>query len=255
MSNFLLNVKQLKMLENLSQESWLKIAGFTLLAIIALGVLGFFLFRKGNSSKHNRTRPPAFWTKTNIRNLFGETNIDVLYFYDKDEPFYFLTNFYQLPNYNLIKDNDGNLYKTSEHYFQAKKFTDPRIQDLIRSQINAREAFRKANARENQDRVRRNWHSGNPPQKIKTMKEALEKKFYQNEFLEDALKITKNAILVENAGSKDNYWGAGDDLNGRNWLGILLMELRNEMVSDEFKIPDEWLDKMKSHALSKSRTR
>ncbi len=63
------------------------------------------------------------------------------------------------------------------------------------------------------------------------MREALKAKFTQNEDLKNILLETGDAILVEHT-ENDNYWGDGGDGNGKNMLGKLLMELREELRSE-----------------------
>lgn len=59
------------------------------------------------------------------------------------------------------------------------------------------------------------------------MREALRAKFTQNEDLKKILLETGDATLVEHT-ANDNYWGDGGDGNGKNMLGKLLIELREE---------------------------
>ena len=59
------------------------------------------------------------------------------------------------------------------------------------------------------------------------MKRALRLKF-MNPQLRSLLLSTKNRMLVEDS-PYDRYWGGGRDRKGRNRLGILLMEIRDEI--------------------------
>jgi hypothetical protein len=54
-------------------------------------------------------------------------------------------------------------------------------------------------------------------------------KFDQNPHLRDQLLNTNDAILVENAGAMDSFYGAGADGTGCNYLGIILMRVRHEI--------------------------
>jgi ribA/ribD-fused uncharacterized protein len=76
-------------------------------------------------------------------------------------------------------------------------------------------------------------------QEIAVMKKALQEKFCQNETLKDFLVGTGNLQLAE-ASPTDKFWGTGVGLGkeestnpslwpGKNQLGKLLMELRNEL--------------------------
>ena len=56
------------------------------------------------------------------------------------------------------------------------------------------------------------WHKsrrGCEPGKLRAMYNAIKMKFTQNDDLKQHLINTGNAILVENAGGSDKYWGDG----------------------------------------------
>ena len=59
------------------------------------------------------------------------------------------------------------------------------------------------------------------------MKEGLVAKFTQNQNLKNLLLSTGDKKLVEHT-TNDDYWGDKGDGSGRNRLGELLMEVRNE---------------------------
>src|SRR5437016_1195870 len=105
----------------------------------------------------------------------------------------------------------GKRWPTSEHYFQAQKFLDPK----------AREEVRRAS------RLRPDWEAV----KVGVMREALEAKFRQHEDLERLLLSTGDARLVEHT-ENDAFWGDGGDGSGRNMLGQLLMELRQKLRTE-----------------------
>jgi hypothetical protein len=78
------------------------------------------------------------------------------------------------------------------------------------------------------------------------MYNAVKMKFTQNDDLKQILIDTGTAILVENAGGNDYDWGDGlfkipgggtnwglsniGDDRGKNWLGLLLMQIRDEFT-------------------------
>ena len=64
--------------------------------------------------------------------------------------------------------------------------------------------------------------------KLELMGEALRAKFTQHPGLRAALLATGDARLVEHTGN-DRFWGDGGDGRGQNWLGKLLMELRETL--------------------------
>ena len=64
--------------------------------------------------------------------------------------------------------------------------------------------------------------------KIDIMKKALLAKFIQHEYLRKMLMGTKKRMLVERS-PYDSFWGDGGDGSGQNWLGRLLMEIRDSI--------------------------
>jgi N-glycosidase YbiA len=143
-------------------------------------------------------------------------------FYEKGKPYYEFTNFYQGKPILI----DGDLWPTTEHYFQAQKFVGKNIslQDQIRKQQTPRAAFNFARAHDAEKRS--DWETV----KDNVARKALKAKFTQDERLREILLSTGDAELVE-ASPTDSYWGYGSDKKGTNMLGKLLMELRTHMRS------------------------
>lgn len=137
-----------------------------------------------------------------------------IYFYENSNNYYEFTNFYaNRDNSTLFRWNGYNWY-TSEHAFQAAKYMKATINYsqehkrhvmMISNDPSPRNAF--DYAAKHQDKL---W-SGRLWSKLKDgiMKEILIAKFSQNPYLNKLLLETKNKIIVENAGSKDCYWGNG----------------------------------------------
>ena len=61
------------------------------------------------------------------------------------------------------------------------------------------------------------------------MLKAIRAKFSQDPNLRNSLLDTDNQVLVEDAGQRDNVWGAGADYMGTNHLGRILMHVRDEL--------------------------
>ena len=115
---------------------------------------------------------------------------------------------------------DGYEYKTTEHYYQAMKAENIEEHEFIASAETpkeARERGRKCN-------LRKNWEQ----LKEDVMKTALSTKFNQHPELKEILLESGEEELVEFA-PWDNYWGTGPNGNGKNRLGVLLMELREAL--------------------------
>ena len=116
----------------------------------------------------------------------------------------------------------GKLWPTTEHFFQAQKFKE----------VEYREKIRKANspmiaARMGRDRkkpLRRDWESV----KVGVMRDAIRAKFTQHADLREILLSTGDARIVEHT-ERDSYWGDGGDGSGKNMLGRILMEIRDEL--------------------------
>ena len=116
----------------------------------------------------------------------------------------------------------GKRWPTSEHYFQAQKFADTEHEEAVRRCKTAREAANRGRSRKLP--LRRDWESV----KEQVMLEALRAKFTQHEDLREILLGTGEALLVEHT-TNDSYWGDGGDGSGKNRLGQLLMQVREEL--------------------------
>lgn len=119
---------------------------------------------------------------------------------------------------------DGQVWPTSEHYFQAKKFKDRAIQSKIRKAKTPMIAARMG--RDRSRPLRRDWESA----KVEVMMTALRAKFTQHEELRELLLSTGDEKIVEHT-QNDSYWGDGGDGSGKNMLGRLLVRLRDELRS------------------------
>ncbi len=112
-------------------------------------------------------------------------------------------------------------WPTSEHFFQAMKFEAMIDQNEIRKAKTPLEAARKGRSRKR--KLRNNWES----MKNNVMREAVSAKFKQHVDLRKLLLSTGDSILIERT-DNDSYWGDGGDGKGRNMLGRILMEVRDE---------------------------
>ena len=117
---------------------------------------------------------------------------------------------------------DDAYWPTSEHYFQAQKFHDAVCRERIRRAHSPMDA---ANlGRDRKQKLRNDWESV----KVEVMRKALRAKFSQHAELKTLLLSTGDAKLVEHT-ANDSYWGDGGDGRGRNMLGQLLMQVREEL--------------------------
>ncbi len=129
---------------------------------------------------------------------------------------------------------DGKQWPTSEHYFQAQKFTDAAQQEAVRLAKSPMEAARIGRNRDLT--MRADWEGVRDG----IMLEAVWAKFTQYSNLRELLLSTGNATIVEHT-TNDNYWGDGGDGSGKNVLGRVLMEVRERLRKvDGFSCTEEW---------------
>lgn len=120
---------------------------------------------------------------------------------------------------------DGELWKSSEHYYQYKKFeqTDPHYAQRIKNAPTAEEA--KILSMEN-DHYPDHWDDI----KVDVLRTAVMKKFQSYAELENLLLSTGDEELIE-ANPDDSFWGEGKDGSGKNMMGRILMETREYLRS------------------------
>jgi len=151
----------------------------------------------------------------------SQTKINVINFYRERDAYGFCSNFYKAPI--IIDDIE---YPTTEHYFQAMKFatTDTKYMKKIIDAAGPGESARLGRNRSHP--LRPDWEEI----KDDIMRKALLAKFTQHPSLKKQLLATHDSYLVEHT-KNDRYWGDGGDGTGKNMLGKLLVELRNELLS------------------------
>ena len=138
----------------------------------------------------------------------------VIYFFDPRYENGFLSNFYRA-SFEL----DGKVWVSSEHYYQASKYSGTYYETLIeKADSPAKAAHLGRNAPLD---IRPDWDEV----KLDVMERAVREKFSQNVDLYEMLKETGSAELVEHS-SKDSFWGDGGDGSGNNMLGRLIMTVR-----------------------------
>ena len=147
-----------------------------------------------------------------------QENTTPIEFYSKIPAYREFSNFFP-----SAFDLDGKRWPTTEHYFQAQKFTaTPEYQEEIRLAKTPEKAKSLGASREKP--IRADWDQVRED----VMKKALKAKFTQNADLKAMLLSTGNRPLVE-ANPTDSYWGYGRTKKGKNRMGILLQQLRDEL--------------------------
>lgn len=135
----------------------------------------------------------------------------------------FLSNFW---NCNI--HYEGIDYPSSEHAYQAAKSLDPAIRQSIARLSSAGKAKRAGMAID----LRPNWEQI----KLAVMQDILEIKF-QDSDLKQRLINTGNEESIEGNTWGDIFLGVCRR-EGENWLGVLLMRLRERLVFGTAKISD-----------------
>ncbi len=113
-------------------------------------------------------------------------------------------------------------WPTAEHYFQAQKFAGTPHEALIRLAKTPKQAA--AMGRDRSRPLRSDWQDV----KDDVMREVVRQKFRTHTAIRQVLLDTGSEELVEHAPG-DYYWGCGADGSGKNMLGKILMEVREEL--------------------------
>ena len=116
----------------------------------------------------------------------------------------------------------GKRWPTSEHYFQAQKFAGTEHEEAIRKAKSPMIAARMGRSRKRP--LRRDWESA----KDNVMRTAVLAKFQAHEDIREILLATGDEKIVEDT-TNDYYWGCGSKGNGKNKLGLILMEVREQL--------------------------
>ena len=172
-----------------------------------------------------------------------KTNRSVISSTDSEEEDLVQIKFYKAWNeYGLLSNFscipltiDGKEWRSVEHYYQAMKFSGVTsveasyIMDDIASQQSAEEAARIGRRYQSlqPNLLRQDWGQV----KIDVMRKALQVKFCVGSSAWHLLQSTCRAEdlpcqLIEYS-PRDSFWGYGFDGKGENWLGYLLMEIRD----------------------------
>lgn len=147
-----------------------------------------------------------------------------IYFYTVKEKYGFLSNF--SPHSIYL---ESKIWPTVEHWFQAKKFEgiNDKYVEKIRKASSPFQAKQLGNTLEIP--IRPDWEDI----KESIMKQGLIAKFTQHPDLKKKLLDTGDSELIEHT-SKDFYWADGGDGSGKNRLGYLLMEVRQELLENKY---------------------
>ena len=144
---------------------------------------------------------------------------EAIYFYEHD--YYIFSNFSA-----FMLEWKGRDWMTSEHAYHSEKFTDEKIKDGIHATRSAHDALNLSH--EHKESYRPDWEEV----KLAVMKEILYAKAKQHPYVMKKLLDSGDRLLVENSW-RDDFWGWGPNKDGKNHLGKLWMEVRNEVRKRE----------------------
>ena len=133
----------------------------------------------------------------------------------------FLSNFYPVFVYY-----EGMRFPSVEHAFQATKTNDLETRKLFTIAPTAKDAKRFGR----QVKLRKDWDSV----KVNVMEMLLRQKFARPALREQLLN-TKDSMLIEGNNHGDTFWGVCKG-TGENYLGRLLMKIRQEITEEESKV-------------------
>lgn len=127
----------------------------------------------------------------------------------------FLSNFYPAK-----VEYDGLEYSSTEHAYQAAKTEDAAQRRRIREAQKPGDAKRLGK----QVKMRTDWEQI----KIGVMRDLVRQKFTNHKELKEKLLATGDAYIEETNTWNDTFWGVCKG-KGQNWLGKILMEIREEL--------------------------
>lgn len=139
-------------------------------------------------------------------------------FYRTRDPFGFLGNYFKARFFIY-----GRWWSFVEAPYQAQKTFVQEEQDAIWAVVKANDSRllgQKVTMRPDWDQIKR-----------QTMKDCCMAKFLQHPELRKKLLDTGNEVLIEDS-PVDWYWGCGADGTGKNVLGQVLMEIREELKGE-----------------------
>jgi ribA/ribD-fused uncharacterized protein len=122
-------------------------------------------------------------------------------------------------------DLDGKRWATTEHYYQAQKFTDAELQSKIRKA--EKPIIAKNLADKYRAQIRPDWDAV----KDEVMERAVRRKFELHEELRALLRATGDEA-IEEAAPTDYYWGVGREGTGQNKLGKIIERIRAELARE-----------------------
>lgn len=144
----------------------------------------------------------------------------IKFYREREQPYGCFSNF-SAHNFEI----DGTPWATVEHYFQAMKFAGTPHEDAVRRAPAPMIAKTLGNDRSQP--LRADWDAV----KDDVMRRAVRAKFARHADIRAVLLGTDDEVLIEDAPG-DYCWGCGAEGTGRNMLGKILMEVRDELRAE-----------------------
>lgn len=176
-----------------------------------------FLFLVGCSTTQ-QTPPEALHYKIYSETPANPVKGKIVDFYDAWNPYGEFSNFAMFPVYV-----DSKWWPTTEHYYQAHKYTDEKLIEWVRAAPTAMDAALRG--RDAGIPKRPDWENV----KDSFMEKAVMDKFHRYPSLRALLLSTGNANIYEHT-KNDCYWGDCGDRTGKNKLGKLLEKVRSTLL-------------------------
>lgn len=147
-----------------------------------------------------------------------------------NEPIFFYEHeFYVFSNFSsFMLSWKGKDYMTSEHVYHSERFDEENHKEALRLSRSAHDAYKYA--QENKHLQRKDWNDI----KVGVMKEILHEKVKQHPYVLKKLLESGDCELVEDSW-RDDFWGWGPNKEGKNMLGKLWMEVRDEVRAAQAK--------------------
>jgi hypothetical protein len=167
-------------------------------------------------------------------------------FYSSRDPHGYMSNF---ARYEVKMGS--KTYETSEHCYQSQKFAGTKYEEQVRF---AKGPMAAASLGRNRSLpLRPDWESV----KDNVMREVVEAKFRQHDDIRQQLLATGDAVLIEDTSSSgDAYWGKVNG-QGKNMLGVILMEVREKLRHEEIdklEKPLGWHELKDKHGREQARS-
>jgi ribA/ribD-fused uncharacterized protein len=154
----------------------------------------------------------------------------IIEFTKVDLPYGWLGNMYACPI-----EYEGKKWNTSEALFQALRYENDEIREIIRNEKSPMTAKMKAKKFREQMVI-----LPTSERDVENMKMVVKLKFDQHEVLKSKLILTGIHTIVENIGirkgARDLFWGmkkVNGEWIGENMMGKILMEIRDQFKSEK----------------------